>query len=485
MERGTLAPLVVPFSGSHDGRSISARIWDWYAHLPEASTSVLVVDPSRADTPTLFDEPELRAVLRFIVTVGGSGLTQAGQMGFAEVIFPLEAAMMVQGGPRGLMTERFSSPHAFGAAVQSEHDRVLARRRWFVASIVIGGVSYPVYFRDILEAVLDRLQSSEDVVLEGTELPRTADGERCRSHTMDSDLFLQEQADVRETHGRHAYVLGVQLHSDEAVVAWNGNQLMYPVRVLASNARDNGGSWDVVAHLPHIPKVVGNGRNARARVAVSDARNDLLQRSLALALRGLVHASQHGVEVSLPTVGMVFLVPRLLALVVDQVEERSLFALMGSQCHFNCTHCMTERDFSCSAVGGAARPRPVVSTLEAQLAAATARMVDGRPRTRVALGRATSALPFVPVLGALHGLGTGRESLYRIVSFDVLHVWKLGVLRLLTQRLPAMLEAVCPDGLAVLGTVQETTDAVNWRGFELGRLCRASPSTPGYGSLSL
>lgn len=86
----------------------------------------------------------------------------------------------------------------------------------------------------------------------------------------------------------------------------------------------------------------------------------------------------------------------------------------------------------------------------------------------------------MPVLGALHGLGTGRESLYRVVSFDVLHVWKLGVLRLLAQRLPAMLEAACPDGQAVLGKVQETTDIVNWRGFELGCLCRASPSTPGY-----
>lgn len=80
--------------------------------------------------------------------------------------------------------------------------------------------------------------------------------------------------------------------------------------------------------------------------------------------------------------------------------------------------------------------RPLVSTLEAQLAASTRRLHDGRPRTQLALGRATSALPFVPVLGAWHGLGTGRESLYRLVSFHVIHVsfhvihvWKLGAYR--------------------------------------------------------
>lgn len=77
-------------------------------------------------------------------------------------------------------------------------------------------------------------------------------------------------------------------------------------------------------------------------------------------------------------------------------------------------------------------------------------------------------LLFAPALGAVHGLGTGLASLYSIVSFDTLHVWKLGVLRLLGQHLPGMIEAACPDGQAVMGSAQETLDAVNKRGFELG-----------------
>lgn len=64
-----------------------------------------------------------------------------------------------------------------------------------------------------------------------------------------------------------------------------------------------------------------------------------------------------------------------------------------------------------------------------------------RPRTRIALARALSALPFVPTPGAIHGLSTRLTFLYNIVSFDTLHAWKLRLLRLLSQRLPAMLQA--------------------------------------------
>jgi len=127
-------------------------------------------------------------------------------------------------------------------------------------------------------------------------------------------------------------------------------------------------------------------------------------------------------------------------------------------------------------------PRPVVQVLEAQLAAAVVRRDDPRPGLRKAIGDAHSALAFVPILGAMHGLSTGGCNMYSIVSFDVLHVWKLGVLRMLAQRLPAFLESVCGGRSlpARLGSVQETIDAINQRGFHLGRLCKSSPSTPGY-----
>lgn len=262
--------------------------------------------------------------------------------------------------------------------------------------------------------------------------------------------------------------------------SWNGAYYVYPIRIFVVNARGGSGAWETIGLIPHIPKVVGNRKNDRTRQKVSDERNELLQRCLALVLRRLIHASEHGTRVDLSGHGSVLLVPRVVGIVVDQVQEREMMGLMGHQCTFNCTHCMVRRDESCTFRGEAALPRPVVATTEAQLAATLSRMDGGRPRVRVALANDCSALPFVPVLGAVHGLGTGSARLYDVVSFDTLHVWKLGVLRTLAQDLPAMLAAVCDGQSALHGSVQDTLDVLNLRGFELGRLCRASPMAPGY-----
>lgn len=185
-------------------------------------------------------------------------------------------------------------------------------------------------------------------------------------------------------------------------------------------------------------------------------------------------------EVSLETVRTVFLAARVLGLEFGQAEERSLVALTGNPRTLFCTLCMAMRDVASGPDGNMVRLRPVVSSLEVQLMAAEARLTGSRPCTRVALGSTISALLLPPALGAMHGLGTSRESLYGVVFFDTLYVWKLGALCLLAQRLQALMEAVYPDGEAILGTVQVAVDVVDWRGFELGRLCRASPSTPGY-----
>jgi len=84
----------------------------------------------------------------------------------------------------------------------------------------------------------------------------------------------------------------------------------------------------------------------------------------------------------------------------------------------------------------------------------------------------------------VHGMSTGAHNLYRIVSLDLLHVWKLGVLRDVAQRLPSVLVALCRGcSGARLGLVAETLDAVKLRGFHLGRNCKASPAPPGYVSL--
>lgn len=477
MERGSLA-----FGGLQLPRmtgSVSARIAALYAAMPEADEAVPCVDPALAERPTFFDTPALELLLRFIVTCGGGGMSKPDQLMLAKVLLAMVPDQDGQMGEANLH-DKLATPHSLVTAVCREEARVLADRSWMRVLLSEGDGLYNYYHRDALDCAINALRNADDVQLLGEAPPPGPDGDRRRSRTMDSDLFLEEQADVQRIHRPDAKVLGIRLHADEAVISWNGAYYVYPIRIFVVNARGGSGAWETIGLIPHIPKVVGNGKNDRSRQKVSDERNELLQRCLALVLRRLIHASEHGTRVDLSGHGSVLLVPRVVGIVVDQVQEREMMGLMGHQCTFNCTHCMVRRDESCTFRGEAALPRPVVATTEAQLAATLSRMDGGRPRVRVALANDCSALPFVHVLGAVHGLGTGSARLYDVVSFDTLHVWKLGVLRTLAQDLPAMLAAVCDGQSPLHGSVQDTLDVLNLRGFELGRLCRASPMAPGY-----
>jgi len=501
MERGSLGGG--PSRRPAYWTSTAARVRAYYESMPEASESVPLVDPALANRPTRFSSPALRGALRFSLTAGGSGLSEGDHLSFAQTVMDIEREATLLSDPVGAFTSAFQTPSSFLTAAREEQGRVLARLRWMQVPIVIDNTVFTYYYRDVLTAGLDALERAEEVSFGdntegggGSSTPATDpphargsdDDEqpeldtrseaRERRGTLDSDVYQQERRDVQRIHGPAALVMGVQLHADEALVSWSGAHNIFPVRARYVNIVGSGGGWTTVGYIQHVPRAVG--RSAAHRLAVSDVRNDLLQRCLAVSLRSLTRASETGVTATVAGIGSVFLVPRIVGLVVDQPEERAILGLMGNQCNFFCSRCMVAKDDAPTTSEARAADRDVVSTLEAQLAAALVRREDPRPSRRRALGQEHSALAFVPALAAVHGLSTGSRFLYRIASFDLLHVWKLGILRLLAQRLPAFLGAVCPDGHARLGPTADTLEVVNLRSFELGRECKVCPSAPGY-----
>jgi len=501
MERGAVG-------GSSRPRSVfwtstAARIRAYYEAMPEASQSVPIVDPAVTNRPSRFSSPALRGALRFCLTSGGSGLSEGDCIRFAEVVMALERSSTAGTTAVGAFSTPFETPHGFLTATREEQARVLARLRWMQVPISIGNNVYTYRYRDILTAGLDALACAESVDFgegrpSGTgasasgaaaaaasdQLHRDLadidddDESRERHGTLDGDLYQQERRNVRAVHGRTALVMGVQLHADEALVSWSGAHNIFPVRARYVNVIGQGGGWTTVGYIEHVSRAVG--QSSARRLEVSDVRNDLLQRCLAVSLRTLARASESGVTAPVAGRGDALLVPRIVALVVDQPEERAILALMGNRCRYFCSPCLADKDDIPSASAIRALDRDVVQTLDAQLAAAIVRRDDPRPGRRRALGQEHSALAFAPALGAVHGLSTGSRFLYQIVSFDLLHVWKLGILRLLAQRLPDFLTAVCPGGIARLGRTADTLEVLNLRSFELDRNCKVCPSAPGY-----
>ena len=386
---------------------------------------------------------------------------------------------------QGELGRAFPSTSAFAAAVREEQRRVLSKLSWNKTPIAVEGVTYLFDSRDLLLVALDRLQSAGHVQLWGEELCLGSDGSRLRSDMLDSDLFLTEELHVRRVHGSLSFWWAVQLFIDEAVVSWSGAQYVYPIRARVPNVRDRSVQWVTVGYGPHVGKPAA--RTAAARRRASDGRNGLLQRCLAVLLRGFVGASQTGVTVEFPGRQPLTAVPRLLGIVADQLAERSIVCLMGSACDFFCSHCTVRRHVAGGPAGVGAPVRDVTAMLDAQFDGALTRDRDPRPYLDDQLRMEHSALAFVPGIGAVWGLATDNKQLYNIISFDLLHVWKLGVVRMVAQRFPSFLRVACGGQDARLGPVTTTLDVLNLRAWEMGHLNVPDPTLPGYvgGSLDV
>lgn len=220
MERGSLAvpdvPAVAPRS------SISARIGDNYAGKLEAGRAVPCESSVHALLPSDFATPAFQAVLRHIVNAGGAGLAQGDQEKLGALLLMLEESYKLSQDQRQV-ARRIPKAQSLVTSVRPEQRRVIGARHWMEIDIDIAGVTYPSYLRELLRTALDSLRAADMIVLVSEALDHDVEGVAHRSHTFDSNLFLNEQEDVRRLHGDAVRVLGVQLHVDEAVVSWNGD----------------------------------------------------------------------------------------------------------------------------------------------------------------------------------------------------------------------------------------------------------------------
>lgn len=150
-------------------------------------------------------------------------------------------------------------------------------------------------------------------------------------------------------------------------------------------------------------------------------RDSLLQRCLAVLLDDVISASLDGAPVTLSQHGTLLAVPRVTLYAADQPEERHVLGLQGNRCSYPCSACMSTKDeLSLPRCMGVRRD--VLGMLNVQMEATLlADESKGGARLRV-IAQTTSALPFVPVLGAIQGLGSGCLLLYEVFGFDMLHV---------------------------------------------------------------
>lgn len=149
-----------------------------------------------------------------------------------------EVAEVSGTGKLGPMQSAFGTAAKFLSSLKHEQDRFLHELGWRQTAIIIAEQTFTFYSRDLWEVAIDAILSAQQPTLFIERLMR-ADGSINRTVTMDSDLFLAEQASLFQIHklapSDRVFVMAAQLYSDTALISWSGGTSY-------GGAREAGGS---------------------------------------------------------------------------------------------------------------------------------------------------------------------------------------------------------------------------------------------------
>jgi len=131
---------------------------------------------------------------------------------------------------KGPLTAAFPTAAAFVSSLKGEQDRCLSDMKWQVTDVV-DGVPFKFFFRDIMDVAHDAFSRAEKLQLWGKRL-LSADGAMLRSNSLDSDVYLTQEADVLKIHANalhkgkpiRALAMAVQFFSDATLLSWNGGE---------------------------------------------------------------------------------------------------------------------------------------------------------------------------------------------------------------------------------------------------------------------
>lgn len=192
---------------------------------------------------------------------------------------------------------------------------------------------------------------------------------------------------------------------------------LYPVRVKLVNDVTGHSQWHTVAYIPVVRTEQESAAGERGRLR----RCGMLQRVLYVAFRSAIVASHAGVRLRVGDRDVVCFL-RLLLYICDQPEERAVLGFKGGKCSFPCSACMVHVSAMVDARALQANDREVIATLERQHQGFRLRRDRSQRALRLALEAVDSSTSVMPALASMAGLSTPPYLLFKMISFDILHV---------------------------------------------------------------
>lgn len=200
-------------------RAMFEELGDWQRSAP------LAVMRKRARDGK-FNTVHLRALQRFILTVGRGGLSLADQeklFDFLDVWDGTQPGQVEDQGHVQKLRETFPRVGAFKAALRDDVDAAVRLKGWRKCRLREGGQNYDAFFTPALHPILDVVRSDKNIRLwSGATGP--APPTVLRESALDGDAFRMAEKAVIDEHGSGTCVLGIHMFSDSFQLSWSGGK---------------------------------------------------------------------------------------------------------------------------------------------------------------------------------------------------------------------------------------------------------------------
>lgn len=200
-------------------RAMFEELGDWQRPAP------LAVKRKRAKEGK-FNTVRLRALQRFILSVGHGGLSLADQQklfDFLDVWDGTQPGQVKDHGHDKKLRDVFPTLGAFKAALKDDIDAAVRLKRWRKCTLAEGGQTYQAFFTPALHVILDVVKSDENIRLWSGATGPAPPTER-REAPFDGDAFRRTEKAVMDEHGPGSCVLGIHMLSDNFQLSWSGGK---------------------------------------------------------------------------------------------------------------------------------------------------------------------------------------------------------------------------------------------------------------------
>jgi len=221
-ETGAAAANAVP---EYLYSSVGLHVRALYEALGDAQRAEPLVRPRKRAKTGRFNTVRLRALQRFVLQVGGAGLSVKDQefmYNFLDVWDGIKAGMAEDAGHHATLRHVFPSVTAFKNALRDDLDNAALDAGWKKVKLVEGGVAYEAYFRDVLQVIRALLKRKRGSIQLWSGLTGPAPSSDKRETPMDGDAFRLCEELVMKNSEELACVLGLHVFSDSSQLSWSG-----------------------------------------------------------------------------------------------------------------------------------------------------------------------------------------------------------------------------------------------------------------------